>query len=39
MYVDKFEEAIYVLHCFQKTQVTGKQDRQLPRLAIAPWST
>jgi phage-related protein len=28
MYVAKFEEAIYVLHCFQKkTQVTSKQDR------------
>ena len=31
MYVAKFKEAIYVLHCFQKkTQVTSKQD-----LAIA----
>jgi phage-related protein len=30
MYVAKFEEAIYVLHCFQKkTQVTGKQDRTI----------
>jgi phage-related protein len=28
MYVTKFEEAVYVLHCFQKkTQVTSKQDR------------
>ena len=28
MYVAKFEEAIYVLHCFQKkTQATNKQDR------------
>jgi phage-related protein len=28
MYVAKFEEAVYVLHCFQKkTQATGKQDR------------
>ena len=28
MYVAKFEEAIYVLHCFQKkTQVTSQQDR------------
>jgi phage-related protein len=28
MYVAKFEEAIYVLHCFQKkTQATSKQDR------------
>ena len=30
MYVAKFEEAIYVLHCFQKkTQVTNKQDRAI----------
>ena len=30
MYVAKFEEAIYVLHCFQKkTQVTSKQDRAI----------
>jgi len=28
MFVAKFEEAIYVLHCFQKkTQVTSKQDK------------
>jgi phage-related protein len=28
MYLTKFEEAIYVLHCFQKkTQVTSKQDK------------
>ena len=28
IYVTKFEEAVYVLHCFQKkTQVTSKQDR------------
>ena len=28
MYVAKFDEAIYVLHCFQKkTQVTRKQDK------------
>jgi phage-related protein len=28
MYVAKFEEAIYVLHCFQqKTQLTSKQDK------------
>ena len=28
MYVAKFEEAIYVLHCFRKkTQVTSKQDK------------
>jgi phage-related protein len=30
MYVAKFEEAIYVLHCFQKeTQVTRKQDKDI----------
>ena len=30
MYVAKFEEAIYVLHCFQKkTQVTSKQDQAI----------
>ncbi len=30
MYVAKFEEAIYVLHCFQKkTQTTSKQDRAI----------
>ena len=30
MYVAKFEEAIYVLHCFQKkTQVTTKQDKAI----------
>jgi phage-related protein len=28
MYVAKFEEAIYVLHCFhKKTQVTSQQDK------------
>jgi phage-related protein len=28
MYVAKFEEAIYVLHCFQKkAQVVSKQDK------------
>jgi phage-related protein len=30
MYLVKFEEAIYVLHCFQKkTQVTSKQDKTI----------
>jgi phage-related protein len=30
MYVAKFEEAVYVLHCFQKkTQATGKQDKDI----------
>ena len=30
MYVAKFEEAIYVLHCFQKkNQATRKQDKAI----------
>ena len=30
MYVAKFEEAVYVLHCFQKkTQVTSKHDKHI----------
>ena len=30
MYVAKFEEAIYVLHCFQKkTQATSKQEKTI----------
>ena len=30
IYVAKFEEAVYVLHCFQKkSQVTSKQDRAI----------
>lgn len=30
MYVVKFEEAIYVLHCFQKkTETTAKRDRDI----------
>ena len=30
MYVAKFEEAIYILHCFlKKTQVTGRQDKAI----------
>ena len=30
MYVAKFEEAVYVLHCFQKkTQTTSKQDKDI----------
>ena len=30
MYLVKFEEGIYVLHCFQKkTQATSKQDRTI----------
>jgi phage-related protein len=30
MYVARFDEAVYVLHCFQKkTQVTSKQDKAI----------
>ena len=30
MYVAKFEEAVYVLHCFQKrTQATSRQDTRI----------
>jgi len=30
MYVAKFEEAVYVLHCFQKkTQTTSKRDKEI----------
>lgn len=30
MYVAKFEEAVYVLHCFQKTtQATSKKDKEI----------
>ena len=30
MYVAKFEEAVYVLHCFQKkTQATSKHDKAI----------
>lgn len=30
MYVAKFEEALYVLHCFQKkTQVTSEHDKRI----------
>ncbi|MCY1375553.1 hypothetical protein D9M69_629770 [compost metagenome] len=30
MYVAKFEEAVYVLHCFQKkTQATSPQDKAI----------
>ena len=30
MYVAKFEEAIYVIHCFQKkTQATSRQDKAI----------
>ncbi|KND60714.1 Phage-related protein [Candidatus Burkholderia verschuerenii] len=33
MYVAKLEEAIYVLHCFQKkTQTTSKQDKEIATL-------
>jgi phage-related protein len=30
MFVAKFEEAVYVLHCFQKkTQTTSKKDKEI----------
>jgi phage-related protein len=30
MYIAKFEEAMYVLHCFQKkSQATSKQDKAI----------
>ncbi len=30
MYVAKFEEAVYVLHCFQKkTETTTKHDKEI----------
>lgn len=30
MYVAKFEEAVYVLHCFQKkTEATTKHDKEI----------
>lgn len=33
LYVAKFEEAIYVLHCFQKkTQATTKQDKDIAKV-------
>jgi phage-related protein len=32
MYIAKFEEAVYVLHCFQKkTQATGSRDKRIAR--------
>jgi phage-related protein len=32
MYVAKFEEAVYVLHCFKKkTNATSKQDKALAK--------
>jgi phage-related protein len=36
MYVAKFKEAIYVLHCFQKkTEATSKHDKKSRRNAMA----
>jgi len=33
MYVAKFEEAVYVLHCFQKkTRATGKKDKAIAQV-------
>ena len=32
MYIAKFDEAVYVLHCFKKkTNVTSKQDKALAK--------
>ncbi len=32
MYVTKFEEAVYVLHCFQKkTQATSRRDKDIAK--------
>lgn len=32
MYIAKFSDAIYVLHCFQKkTQATSKQDKEIAK--------
>jgi len=40
MYVAKFDEAVYVLHCFQKkTQVTSKQDKAIAATRYRPWLT
>ena len=40
MYVAKFEEAVYVLHCFQKkTQRPVAKTRALPKRVIAQWLT
>jgi len=36
MYVAKFEEAIYVLHCFQKkTQATSTKDKEIAKARYA----
>ncbi len=33
MYVAKFEEAVYVLHCFQKkTQAASKHDKEIAKV-------
>ncbi len=33
MYVAKFDDVIYVLHCFQKkTQATSKQDKEITKM-------
>lgn len=33
MYVAKFEEAVYVLHCFQKkTEATTRQDKEITEI-------
>ena len=36
MYVAKFEEAVYVLHCFQKkTQATSRRDKDYRRGSLS----
>lgn len=36
IYVAKFEEAVYVLHCFQKkTRATAKPDKEIARVRYA----
>ena len=37
-YVAKFEEAVYVLHCFQmKTQAASKQDKDIAAACVFIW--
>jgi len=37
MYVAKFHEAVYVLHCFKKkTNTTGLHDKEIQRIITRP---
>ena len=39
IYVAKFEEAVYVLHCFQKkSQLTSRHDKDIASALPKPWS-